>query len=67
MSNQFIPLERDQPLVLPVQEGRTADHRARFMVEIVASLEVTPWEAAYGGGGSAPDPPKMRRAVLVYG
>jgi transposase len=67
MSNQFIPIERDQPVVIPVQEWLAADHLARFMVEIVETLDVTPLEAAYRGGGSAPYPPKMRLALLFYG
>jgi transposase len=67
MSNQFIPLERDQPVVIPVQEWLAEDHLARFIVEIVESLDVTPLEAAYRGGGSAPYPPKMMLALLFYG
>jgi len=58
MSNQFIPIERDKPVVIPVQEWLAEDHLARFIVEIVESLDVTPLEAAYGGGGSAPYPAK---------
>ena len=67
MSNKFIPIERDQPFVIPVQEWLTEDHLARFMVEIVEGLDVTALEAAYGGGGSAPYPPKMMLALLFYG
>ena len=46
MSNQFIPLERDQPFVIPVQEWLPEDHRARFMVESVEGVDVTALEAA---------------------
>ena len=67
MSNKFIPIDRDTPFVIPVQEWLTEDHLARFMVEIVDGLDVTALEAAYGGGGSAPYPPKMRLALLFYG
>ena len=67
MSNKFIPIDRDTPLVIPVQEWLTEDHLARFMVEIVEGLDVTALEAAYGGGGSAPYPPKMMLALLFYG
>ena len=67
MSNKFISIERDQPLGIPVQEWLTEDQLARFMVEIVESRDVTPLEAAYGGGGSAPYPPQMMRALLFYG
>ena len=67
MSNQFIPIERDQPVVIPVQEWLAEDHLARFIVEIVESLDVTTLEAASGGGGSALSPPKMMRALLFDG
>jgi transposase len=67
MSNQFIPLERDQPMVIPVQEWLAQDHLARFIVEIVEGLDVSALEAAYRGGGSAPYPPKMMLALLFYG
>lgn len=67
MSNKFIPIERDKPFVIPVQAWLTADHLARFIVEIVEGLDVITLETAYGGGGSAPYPPKMRLALLFYG
>jgi len=67
MSNKFIPIERDKPVVISVQEWLTTDHLARFIVEIVESLDVTSLEAAYGGGGSAPYPPKLMLALLFYG
>ena len=54
MSNPIIPIARDQPMVIPVQEWLAEDHRARFIVELVERLDVTPLEAAYRGGGSAP-------------
>jgi transposase len=67
MSTQFIPIERDSPLVVSVQELLAGDHRAQFIVAIVGDLDVTPLEAAYRGGGSAPYPPKMMLALLFYG
>jgi len=67
MSNQFIPIERDSPLVVSVQEVLAGDHLARFIVSIVEDLDVTSLEAAYRGGGSAPYPPKMMLALLFYG
>ena len=54
MSNPFIPIERDQPVVIPVPEWLTAEQLARCIVESVEGLEVTALEAAYGGGGAAP-------------
>ncbi len=67
MSNKFIPIERDKPFVIPVQAWLTEDHLARFIVEIVEGLDVITLETAYGGGGSAPYPPKMMLALLFYG
>ena len=67
MSNQFIPIDRDTLFVIPVQDWLPEEHLARFIVEIVESLDVTSLEAAYGGGGSAPYPPKMMLALLFYG
>jgi transposase len=67
MSNQFIPIERDSLLVISVQEVLAGDHLARFIVSIVEGLDVTPLEAVYRGGGSAPYPPKMMLALLFYG
>ena len=67
MSNRFIPIERDQPMVIPVQEWLAEDHLARFIVEIVDGLDVSALEAAYRGGGSAPYPPKLMLALLFYG
>jgi len=67
MSNQFKPIERDQPFVIPVQEWLAEDHLARFIVTIVEGLDVSTLEASYSGGGSAPYPPKMMLALLFYG
>ena len=54
MSNQFIPIERDQPFVIPVQDWLDPDHLARFIVSLVDGLDVGALERAYRGGGSAP-------------
>jgi hypothetical protein len=39
MSNQFILIERDSPLVVSVQELLAGDHLARFIVAIVEDLK----------------------------
>ena len=67
MSNQFITIERDQPFVIPAQEWLAEDHLARFVVTILSGLDVSTLEASYRGGGSAPYPPRMMLAFLVYG
>ncbi len=67
MSNQLIPIERDQPFVIPVQEWLTQDHLARFIVALAEGLDASGLEASYGGGGSPPYPPKMMLTLLFYG
>jgi transposase len=67
MSNQFILIERDQPVVIPVQEWLPKNHLARFIVAIVDGLDVSALEASYSGGGSSPYPPRMMLALLFYG
>jgi transposase len=65
MINQFIPVERDQPFVIPVQEWLAEDHLARFVVTILSGLDVSTLEASYSG--SAPYPSRMMLAFLFYG
>ena len=67
MSNRFIPIERDQPFVIPVQDWLDPDHLARFIVSLVDGLDVSALESAYRGGGSAPYPPNRMLALLFYG
>lgn len=67
MSNQFLPINREQPFVIPVGGWMKEDDLAFFIVAIVESLDLSTLEAAYGGGGSAPYPPKMMLALLFYG
>jgi transposase len=42
-------------------------HAGTAIVSIVEGWNVTPLEATYRGGGSAPYPPKMMLALLFYG
>jgi transposase len=67
MSNQFIPIDRDQPFEIPVNEWVTEKHLVRFIVAIVESLDLSALEGDYSGGGSAPYPPSMMLALLFYG
>lgn len=68
MSNKFRKIDRLQPIVVPGnQEGWLPDeHLARFVVDIVDRLDVSPLEQRYTGGGSAAYPPKMMLALLFY-
>jgi len=38
MSNKFISIDRNQPLVIPVQEWLSDDHLARFIVAVIDNL-----------------------------
>ncbi len=50
-----------------ILEGCLAtDALARFIVEIVETLDTSSIENAYKGGGSAPYHPKMMLALLFY-
>nr|VFJ69007.1 MAG: Transposase [Candidatus Kentron sp. DK]VFJ69551.1 MAG: Transposase [Candidatus Kentron sp. DK] len=42
-------------------------HLARFVVDIVDRMDVSPLEQKYTGGGSAPYSPRMMLALLFYG
>ena len=69
MSNQFREIDRSQPITLPGEMTGWLDgnNLARFIVELVETLDTRAIEAAYRGGGSAPYAPKMLLALLFYG
>ncbi len=68
MSNQFLEIDRSQPITLPGNlEGWLEGHDlAHFIVDVVEVLDTREIEAAYRGGGSTPYPPKMLLALLFY-
>lgn len=69
MSNQFLEIDRSEPITLPGDMAGWLDGNdlARFIVEVVETLDTGDLEKAYRGGGSAPYPPKMMLALLFYG
>jgi len=69
MAVHFIPVDRHTPYLLPpsVQDYVPADHLARFVVDIVDQLDLSPFSAAYSGKGSKPYHPAMLVALLFYG
>jgi transposase len=69
VSNRFIEIDRCQPITLPgnLEGWLDGNDLAHFIVEVVETLDTRPIEGAYGGGGSAPYPPKMLLALLFYG
>lgn len=69
MGHHFVPVDRSTPFLLPpsLQEWLPEDHLARFVVEVVEQLDLTPLEKAYAGRGSKAYHPGMLLALLFYG
>ena len=69
MSNQFLEIDRSEPITLPGEMAGWLEGNdlARFIVDVVEALDTGEIEGAYRGGGSAPYPPKMMLALLFYG
>jgi transposase len=68
VSNQFLEIDRSQPITLPgnLEGWLDGNDLAHFIVEVVEALDTHEIDAAYRGGGSAPYPPKMLLALLFY-
>ncbi|MBK5963085.1 hypothetical protein CCR95_03010 [Thiocystis minor] len=69
MAVEFIPIDRDAPLLLPpcIQDYLPERHLARFVVEIVDQLDLRALVEAYRGTGSQFYPPAMLVALLFDG
>ena len=67
--SRFKPIKRDMHYLFPpsMHDWLPEHHLARFIVEIVEQLDVTPMECAYGTSGSAPFHPTLLLSILVYG
>jgi transposase len=65
----FRPIDRDTGFLMPpsVNEWLPAQHLARFIVEVVESLDLRAIIGSYQGKGSAPYHPSMLLTVLLYG
>jgi hypothetical protein len=61
MSSNFRDVDRNSRYLFPesIDEWLPEDHLARFVVEIVGSLDIANIERAYSGGGIAPYHPRM--------
>src|SRR5437667_5067917 len=68
MSN-FRPTDRLTGYLMPpsVDEWLAPRHLARFVVEVVESLDLTAMTKAYRGSGSASYPPATLLSMLIYG
>jgi transposase len=69
MSTNFIPTDRNTIYLLPpsVQDWLPEDHLARFIVDIVAQLNIRSITDQYGGRGSKAYHPRMLLSLLFYG
>jgi transposase len=68
MSN-FRPIDRDTGFLLPpsVDEWLPQKHLARFVVEVIDSLDLRAMSGAYRGSGSASYHPALLLGLLIYG
>lgn len=66
---RFVPVDRDTQFLFPpsVQEWLPDDHLARFIVEVIEQLDLSPLEQSYAGRGSDAHHPAMLAALLLYG
>ena len=69
MSNKFRDVDRLTPYLLPLSlnDWLSADHLARFVVDVIGQLDLTFLKNSYSGGGSKAYPPAMLLSLLVYG
>lgn len=69
MPDHFKPLDRYTLFLLPpsVQDWLPQDHLARYVVDLVGKLDMTPIRASYAGRGSEAYQPEMMVALLFYG
>jgi transposase len=70
MAQNFLPCDRDQPLLLPpdLRDWLPEDHLAWFVISSVEALDLSAFHAGYrsdGHGGAAHDP-RMMVALMLY-
>jgi len=65
---RFRSIDRESQLALPIsiQECLSEGHLARYVVELVESLDLSAVEAHYAGRGQEAYPPKLLLALLIY-
>ena len=68
MSN-FRPIDRETGFLLPpsVDEWLPERHLARFVVEVVAGLDLRAIVSSYRGSGEAPYHPELLVGLIIYG
>ena len=65
----FRPVDRDTGFLMPpsVDEWLPERHLARFVVDVVAGLDLRAMTGSYRGSGEAPYHPRLLLCILVYG
>ena len=69
MPAEFRQIDRETPYLFPplIEDWLPEEHLARFVVDIVAQLNLEPLRNAYSGRGSVAYNPQMLLALLFYG
>jgi transposase len=69
MNSHFKTFDRETAYLLPpsIDEWLPENHLARFVVEIVSQLDLTPLKRQYAGRGSEAFHPEMLLSLLFYG
>ena len=67
--DHFRPIDRDTGFLMPpsVDEWLPERHLARFVVEVIAGLDLRAMTGSYRGSGEAPYHPRLLLGILVYG
>src|SRR5882672_1812283 len=67
--SRFVPIDRQTGYLLPpsVEDWLPEDHLARFVVEVVAQMDLSELSRAYAGRGMAAHHPEVLLGLLVYG
>ncbi len=67
--NHFRAIDRDTAFLMPpsVDEWLPERHLARFVVEVIAGLDLRAMTGSYRGSGEAPYHPRLLLGILVYG
>jgi transposase len=67
--SRFVPVDRQTGYLLPpsVEDWLPEDHLARFVVEVIAQVDLSELSRAYAGRGMAAHHPEVLLGLLVYG
>ena len=65
----FRPIDRDTGFLMPpsVDEWLPERHLARFVVDVIAGLDLRSMTGSYRGSGEAPYHPQLLLGIIVYG